>query len=164
MYLNSTEVQMRSKTKKRLIAGLTAVFALAAAVTAVAYFTSSGSGSGTAGTVTAAQAVTVNQTSVITGLAPGAAPVALSGTFNNPNSGNVKITQIAATVTGVTGCDATNFSIGGSPTTTIGGGGIIAGGNGVGSWSGLTIQMVDKPAVNQDACKNVSVTVAYTAS
>ena len=56
------------------------------AVAAFAYWTNSGAGTGDADTGTNA-AIVVNQTSTVTGMAPGVAAQALSGNFDNANDG-----------------------------------------------------------------------------
>jgi hypothetical protein len=145
---------------KKSVAAATAALVLAGGGAAYAYWTTTGSGTGTA-TAGAVTAVTVNQTSSVTGLYPGGPAVALSGTFDNPNSGKVFIASVNATVTGTSnpGCTAADFEIGGSaPVGTE-----INPGTGVGSWSGLTLRLVDSTA-NQDACKGVTVNLSYTAS
>ncbi len=139
------------------------VFAVGAgAGAAFAFWTSSGDGDGDADTGTNASIV-VNQTSTVTGMAPGVAPKALSGDFDNPNASLVYVAAVTATVTGTNmpGCDATDYTIAGTATV----GAQIPAGLGVGSWSGLTIQFNNKPpGVNQNACKNAVVAIAYTSS
>jgi hypothetical protein len=154
-------------TKKRVILLALVIVALAiASGVAYAYWTSSGSGTGSATAGTTSDVV-VHQTSTVTGLYPGGPTVTLSGNFDNPNSGAVHISSVTATVTGITGggndsgkpaCTAADFTIGGSAA-----GSTVPTGNGVGSWTGLTVQMVDG-AANQDNCKGASATIAYTAN
>jgi len=55
-------------------------------------------------------------------------------------------------------CAASDFSIGGSVGTTT-----VASGTGVGSWSGLTIQLLNT-AANQDNCKGATANISYTAN
>src|SRR5580698_10814249 len=63
---------------------------------AFAYWTISGSGTGTANTGSPATVVVV-QTSANTITAPGGS-IALSGDFNNPNTGNTYVTSVTAAV------------------------------------------------------------------
>jgi len=128
---------------------------------AFAYWTTTGSGGGSASTGTVVPVV-VNQTATITGLAPGLAAETLSGTFDNPNAGPVYIGSVTATVTGTdkAGCTASDYTIAGTAPVNA----EIPSGNGVGSWSGLTIRFNNKPTVNQDACKTATVTLAYTSN
>lgn len=127
---------------------------------AFAYWSNVGSGPGTATTGTNLSVV-VNQTSTVSGLAPGLPAQSLSGNFDNPNSGPVFVTAVTAVVTGTdkTGCTATDYTIAGTAPV----GAEIPAGPGVGAWTGLTIQFNNK-GTNQDACKNAAVTLSYTGS
>jgi len=153
----------KNRKRRRILILALLVVGVMAATGAYAFWTLSGTGSGTAQTGTAND-LTVNQTSVVTGLYPGGPAQALSGNFDNPNANAVTVSSVVANVTGTSAgaaCGAGNFAIAGS--STIGNGGTVPSGNGQGSWSGLTLQLVNLP-VNQDACKNVQVNISYTAS
>ncbi len=111
--------------------------------------------------------MTVLQTNgAITGLSPGAAPVALSGAFENDATGATAVQVGAVTVTSVTadaghlGCDpgTADIVIGGADS---GAPHSLTVGPSVGSWSGLTIQMANLAGVNQNACKGATFTVNY---
>jgi hypothetical protein len=143
--------------KARILLGLFAALAVTAA--AIAYWTQSGSGTGSASTGSTA-GITVNQTSTISNLYPGGPAQTLSGNFDNPNDSAVQVHSVHVTVSGTDkdGCDASDFSIGGSATVD----GEVPKGTGKGSWSGLTIAMVDKPTVDQNACKSANVSLSYT--
>jgi predicted ribosomally synthesized peptide with SipW-like signal peptide len=152
--------------KRRLILLAGALTALAVAVGAYAYWTQSGTGSGTA-TAGTTSAITVNQTSSNTGLYPGGTASTLSGNFDNPNSSAVQISSITAVVSSVSNgttdgskpnCTASDFAIGGSVGVTT-----VPSGTGVGSWSGLTIRLVNGVA-NQDNCKGATANITYTAN
>jgi len=143
--------------------GTVAIVGVSAA--AYAYWTTTGSGTGTASTGQG-ESIVVNQTSTITGLVPDGPEQDLSGNFDNPNAGPVTIDAVSAEVVdvteavGVTGtCSPADFVIRGSSTVSAS----IPAGDGTGSWSGLTIQLVDSGA-NQNACKNATVQIAYTAA
>lgn len=156
-------------SKKKKVAAAT-VAMLAIGGTAFAYWTTTGSGDGSATTAAGASAVVVNQTTTVTDLAPGAA-VALTGTFDNGNDSGVKITTLTASVAvgtdvagvlePIVGCLASNYAITG--TGVVANGGLVPVGAGVGSWSGLTVEMVETGA-NQDACKGADLQITYTAS
>jgi hypothetical protein len=152
---------MRKLSRKGLVV-VTALVLVAAAGVAYAFWSTTGSGTGSAstGNVTA---ITVNQTSTVSGLAPGLPAQALSGNFDNPNSGPVYVTSVTATVTGTdkAGCTASDYTISGSPATV---GAQVASGSGVGSWSGITIAFNNKPSTNQDACKGATVSISYTSN
>ena len=151
---------MRKMSRKAVVLLTAALLAVAGA--AFAYWTVTGSGTGSANTG-ATTPITVNQTSTVTGLVPGTAAQALSGTFDNPNSGPVYVTSVTATVTGTdkTGCTASDYTITGSPATVAT---QVAAGSSVGSWSGISIAFNNKPSTNQDACKGATVTISYTSN
>jgi hypothetical protein len=151
--------------KKRVVVGLS-VAMLAVAGAAFAYWTTGGSGTGSGKTGTTANIV-VNQTSSSTGLYPGAS-VALYGNFDNlTNPGPVYITAVTAkvkafseeTIPNGLPCTQADFEITGTSNLP----GSIAVGSGVGTWSGLSLKMINT-AANQDNCKNISVPIEYTAS
>lgn len=155
---------MRPFNRKSVVAAAT-VLAVVSGGVAFAYWTNNGSGTGTAATGTDT-AITVNQTSVITGLAPGLTAQTLSGNFDNPNPSPVFVAGVLAT--GLTvdaahadaGCSPDDYQLGGTATV----GHQVAAGNAVDSWTGLTIQFKNDPARNQDACKGATVTIAYTSN
>lgn len=155
---------MRKLSKKGKVYAVAASIALVAASggAAFAYWSTTGSGSGTAATGTSVP-VTVNQTSAVAGLAPGSGPQALSGTFTNGNSSPVYVATVTASIASVTkngavavGCDATDFTLTGA---TVGH--EVNTGD---SWSGAAIAFFDKPLVNQEACKGVTVNLTYTSN
>lgn len=148
-----------SSKKRKLAILLVSVGLVGIGGGAFAYWTNIGSGPGSATTGTTISIV-VNQTSAVTGLAPGLPAQSLAGTFDNPNAGPVYVTAVTATVTGTNqaGCDATDYTIAGTASVAA----EIPAGSSVGAWSGLTIQFNNK-AVNQDACKNAAVTISYAA-
>ncbi len=153
--------------RQRLSVALGLILAIALAGGAFAYWTQGGSGTGSATTGTTV-AITVNQTSPITGLYPGGPTQKLSGNFDNPNAGNVYVTSVTAVIPvlwtaqangSLPACTAADFTIGGSAPV----GAEINPGIAQGSWSGLTIAMNDL-GTNQDNCKKVSPPINYTAN
>jgi hypothetical protein len=151
--------------RKRTWVLLGAVFvAVMAAVGANAYWTTGGSGTGSASTGTTA-AITVNQTSTPSGLYPGGSG-ALSGDFTNGNASPVYISSVTASVTAFSAqangskpaCTQADFSISGTATV----GAQVPVGTG-GSWSGLSLNMTNS-GTNQDNCKSISVPISYTAN
>ena len=154
--------------RRRTSAALGVIFSLAVVGGVFAYWTQSGNGTGTAQAGTT-QAVVVNQASSVAGLYPGGPAVALSGDFDNPNDGPVKVGTVSAVVSptwsartdaGKPACTAGDFAI-----TVSGSNGVVdaevPAGNGVGAWSGLNIALLDA-ATNQDNCKGVTVDLDYT--
>jgi hypothetical protein len=158
------------KPSKKALAVLTTAALLAGGGTAFAYWTNSGTGSGTATTGNNAP-ITVNQSSVVTGMAPGVAAQGLSGTFNNGNAGPVWVKTVVAAVTKVekplgttaVGCAAADYTIAGTSIVqgAAAGAGAQVPAGALGTWSGLTIAF-NSTAANQDACKDAVVTIGYT--
>ena len=154
----------RQMSRKAMVVVAVVAFVATAGV-AFAYWSATGSGSGSADTGTTS-GLTVKQTASPTGLYPGGA-VALSGNFDNTNPGKVYITAVTATVTPFSvrpdgtkpACTQADFTISGSAPVAA----EIPVGAGVGSWSGLSLNMTDA-ATNQDNCKNVTVPITYSAS
>jgi hypothetical protein len=159
---------LRKFTKKRVIAALSIVAALALAAGVYAFFTSGGSGTGSAGVGTAS-AVTVHQTTTVSGLLPGGPSVALAGNFDNAGPGAVKLAAVTAAVASVTplaghtangkpDCTTGDFEVTGTSTDP----GSIAVGTGIGAWSGLSVAMKET-GLNQDNCQGASIAITYTA-
>lgn len=154
--------------RKRKVAVVAAVLVGAASVGAYAYWSSTGAGSGSAASGDVA-AVTVVQTSTVSGLAPGLAAQTLSGNFTNPNSGPVYITSVTASISSVVKaagapagtCDAGDYTL---SNATMAVGAEIPSGTAKGSWTGATIAFNNKAGTNQDACKGATVNLAYTAN
>ena len=145
-------------TKKTKIAIVAAALVIGASATAYAYWTQLGAGTGsaTAGTTVA---VVVNQTNTVTGLYPGGPAQALSGNFNNPNSGPVTVGAVSATVTAtsVTGCLPAWYAITGTGTPASQ---VVPAGSAQGAWSGLSVSLLND-AANQDVCKTAGITITY---
>ncbi len=154
----------RTPRRRRSVAAVTALLLFGGGA-AYAYWTVGGSGTGTATTGTTAD-ITVVQTSTVSEMAPGDSPQTLSGTFDNPNGGDVYVGTVTASIDSVTKaagavagtCDATDYTLANAVMTVND---EVPAGNGVGAWTGATIQFNDK-ATNQDACKGAQVNLAYT--
>jgi hypothetical protein len=157
------------RKKRFAVIGFTTFAVLAGAGAAFAYWTSSGTGTGSGGATSAPSAVTVLQTSTGTIMAPGGS-VALSGDFNNPNSGPTYVTSVTAVVDpaftssvvsgSLPACTAGDFTITGTSNLP----GDVPAGSAKGSWSGLTLTLTDS-ATNQDNCENLSsVPIIYTSN
>lgn len=162
---------LRKSNRKKLLLAFGAFLLIAGGV-AYAYWSSSGTGTGTAVTGTTT-GITVNQTSTaITNLYPGVSPQALSGNFDNGNTGAARVHQVSATISSVTGpnvsvapaCTAADYQLNGFPYTVDA---EVAAGTGVGSWGTTapitSIQMLDS-ATNQDSCKGATVHLSYTSN
>jgi hypothetical protein len=151
-------------TKKRVLAAVSVVSILVVAVAAFAYWTTSGSGDGTASAGDVA-GITVNQTSTLDAMYPGDSAQTLSGDFDNGNDGPVYVGTVTAsidsvdTAVGVTGtCDASDFTLEHAVMTVNA---EVPHGSSQGAWSGATIHFNDKTTTNQDACKGATVNLHY---
>lgn len=146
---------MRKLMRKRILVPVATIAVLAIAGVALAYFTSSGTGSGTASVGTDA-GVTISPVTIGTTLYPGGSST-VSFTVNNTSSdASAKVDKVVADTTagtnGITGlpagCEAADFHFGNVTVNTD----IPA--NGSTSSSG-TLSMDNSPA-NQDACKGAA--------
>ncbi len=150
---------LRKKTVAVAIVGLVVI---GGSFAAYAYWTTTGSGTGSASTGTTA-AITAVQTSTISGLRPGGSAQTLSGNFTNTTNsgGTVYVTTVTASIDSVTGgdgaCAASDYTLANAVMNV--GADVIAG-TGVGSWTGATLQFNNK-VTNQDGCKNATVNLAY---
>lgn len=152
-------------TRRRGIS-LGIILALAITAGAYAYWTAGGSGTGSASTQAGTSALTANQTGSLTAMYPGDSPQSISGDFDNPNSGPIYVSSVTVSIASVTGgagpsCDATDYTL---SNTTMSVGAQVPAGNGVGSFSGATIQFNNKPGSNQDDCKGATVNLAFSVS
>jgi hypothetical protein len=153
--------------KKRVLA-LATVAALAVAGIAYAYWTTSGSGSGTA-PVGDVNGITVNQTSTISDLYPGRPAQSLSGDFTNTNASKVYVHTVTASLASVDHgysdtskppCTIADFKL---PTDTATVDAEVASGTSVGTWSGPTVELTDT-GLNQDNCKLATLHISYSSN
>jgi hypothetical protein len=160
---------LEHRTEKKIVAvAVAAALVLAGGGAALAYWTSNGSGDGKARAGTTV-AVSVNDESTTVALRPGGPSQALEGSFANPGEGPVFITSVTASVESVTKapgapagtCDATDYAITGA---TMPVDDEVPVGAREGSWSGASLSFVNKPDVDQDACKGATVVVRYVAA
>ena len=151
-------------TKHRSVA-LGIVLALTVAAGAVAYWSAGGSGTGSGSAAGAQSPLTANQTTTLTAMYPGDSAQTISGDFNNPNPGLIRVDTVTASISGVTkatgapagACSAADFTLS-NATMTVNA--EVPSGNGKGSFTGATIQF-NNTASNQDGCKGATVKLAY---
>ena len=163
----------RLNGRKKIVAIGAACLLLATAGAYAYWTTSAGTGTGTASTESTALApIGVVQTSTITGLYPGGAPVALAGTFDNPNPGPVQVGSLSvafastAAITGAAGtCTTADYKLDSAPASGTASTPINAEASPADTttWGGLTIQMLDSGS-NQDGCKGATVHLVYTSN
>jgi len=154
---------MPTKSRRSLVIGSVAALLLIGGV-AFAYWTNSGSGTGSATTGTNT-AITIVQTSSSATLYPGGAPSTLSGTFNNPNTSPVYVNDLTATLASVSGsvgtpaCTIADYAL---VTDTISVDGQVAVDDTT-AWSGIQVRMLNS-STNQDACKNATINLSYSSN
>ena len=163
-------------TNKKRISVVAAIVALslAGAGAAYAYWTTTGAGTG-AGTAGTNTALTVTQNSTHAGLVPGGAAQPVDFTVNNPAASDVSITNVTISVSSTSnvGCTAADFAIVQPSKPAAGAGAVLitgvssesftSGAGGEQASTGATLRMINT-ASNQDACKSVTVNLAYAVS
>lgn len=153
--------------KRRLIPVALAILVLVVGSgVAYAYWTSGGSGNGTANAATGVDNLTVNGPT-LTSMFPGDKVQPISGTFGNTNAAGTYVNSVTVGITVTPAlvhpagtCDATDFDLQ-NPEATVNA--LIPNGDPVGTWFGPTIQFLNKDS-NQDACKGATVNLTYTIS
>ena len=154
-----------SKKRFALIATTTAAVLVGSGV-AFAYWTTTGSGTGSA-TAGNSSTVTVNQTgAAITGLYPGGPAVAVPFNIVNGNVSGQYIATVALSVSGTRngvvaqpGCTAADFTVTAGTIGAV----VPSGTTNYPTGNGATIKMIDT-GVNQNLCKTVTVDLAFAAS
>ena len=141
--------------QKKGIAALAAVAVVAlGAVGAYAFFSSTGSGSGSA---TVGTASTINLSSPVVGpLYPGSGTVPVTVTINNPGTGSQLVGTISGAVTDQAGCLGSWFTVAPISYNTE-----VAGGA---SPTAATTVLLGNAAVNQDACQGKTMVIAWTSN
>jgi hypothetical protein len=158
---------MRNMPKRVVPVAVALLALLAFSGVALAYWSASGAGTGTAQAAAGTTPVVVNQTTVLTAMFPGDTAQTISGNFNNPNPGPVYVTTVTANIASVVKaggapagtCDATDFTLAGAVMSVNA---EIPAGNAKGAWSGATIKFNDKVAADQNACKGATVNLGYS--
>jgi hypothetical protein len=152
---------MKLNYRKPLVA--TAIVGGVLAVTgtaAFAYWTATGSGSGTASTANGSQALTIAQDAFNgTALTPGGLAQDVKGTITNSNAFNVPFTLAA--VPTVDSTHATAGCLAGWDTVALTTSPTSVAANNHADFAG-TVALTNLPSTNQDACKGATVTITYT--
>lgn len=152
-----------AKTKRGtlLVASLATALLVGGGV-AFAYWTTTGSGTGSAAAGTSS-AVVVTQTNTVTGLYPGGPAQDINLNIANSNSAAQRLETVAVSVSSTSdaGCTAADFTVTDATIAAE----VPSGSTNayLGSATGATIKMKDT-AGNQDACKNVTINLAFNAS
>jgi hypothetical protein len=163
---------MKLFTKKRTIIGLIAVVAVVAmAVGAYAYFTTTGSGVGSA-TVGTSSALTINQVGSVSNLLPNAPAQPIEYSIHNTSAGAQYVGPVTVSFTNadISGPSDTNSGPGTTCTTadftlvqpTDTPGDIAPGATYTSSPSGASLRLIDTGA-NQDGCEGATVVLHFSA-
>lgn len=112
--------------------------------------------------------LTVTQTSTMAGLAPGIAPVPITGRVVNNGPDSTYIDVVTVEITSVTsaqgtpaaGCDASDYLL---LEATMAVGKTLRPDGGAAPFSGASIGFANK-AINQDACQHATIHLRYTAN
>ena len=151
-------------TTRSTLTRLALVGALAAGG-AYAYWTNSGSGTGSATTANpAGNLLTVTGVGAIANLSPGSTAQAVTGTINNGTGAAVTVGTSCASFAGTTrqsGCSASDYRIDGAP--ILGAAVSIAAAGNAAIPAGITVEMLNTGS-NQDACKGQALTVTVSVS
>ena len=160
-------------SKKGLVFGASAGVALGLTGAALAYWTSTGSGTGMAPTGTAPASTTLTfAQDALTNLAPGLPAQTISGTVTNTSSQSQYVASVTVAIGSVTKgppgsttytalpCTAADYTLGGTTTMTVGHDVLPAGNT---SFTGATIVFNDTGS-NQDGCQGATVNLTYTSN
>lgn len=146
----------RMTTRTSIIAAAAAASLLVGGGVAFAFWTSSGTGSGSA-VAGDTSAVTLTAVAPPTGLYPGGPAQTVQVKVANPDANDVKLANVAVTVTGApAGCLVDDFDV-----TTVDTG-IVVPGNGSVTVDAATIALVNT-ALNQDKCKGATLDLGFEA-
>lgn len=153
--------------RKKLIVILSGVALAVVAAVAYSYWTTTGAGTGSETSAAGNNAVTVTQSSVVTGMYPGGPAQPVNFTIANPGPSKQYIAAVAVSISAVTGpnitgprpCAAADFTL--VQPNAIGQD--LAVGDTAFAPSGASLKMIDS-ATNQDGCKGSTVTLAFAAS
>jgi hypothetical protein len=151
-------------TRKVLVIGVAAGLTLGIAGAALAYWTTSGSGSGTAATASSNGTLALNVSVAGPALTPGGS-AAVTITATNSGTTDLYVTTVSFASLSVdsthatAGCLATDYSVGTVATTPTN----VLAGTTSGTVATATLSMADT-ALNQDACQGATITLNFTST
>lgn len=155
---------MKRITKRSSIIAVTAAFTLVVGGgVAFAYWSTSGSGTAEAAVAATAGTLTVTQDGSIGGLYPGGPAQDVNVIVTNATDADLSFSDVTVAVTSTsagTGCTAADFDF----VDTAYAGEIVPANSSTAVITPKRIQMLNRTSVNQDACKNATITLSLTAS
>ncbi|HSV40140.1 MAG TPA: hypothetical protein VLI04_15380 [Nocardioidaceae bacterium] len=157
--------EFTSRSKRLVVLAITAVLTVAGAGIAFAYWTSTGTGVGSASTGDSV-AFTIESDSPVGTIEPGSAGQTVAFTVTNASSGGQYLSGVTVAMAGPTGvawvpaagCDIDDYT---ATITTAPATGTIAAGA---SRNGTVTVTLANTGVNQDACQGESVPLYFVAS
>lgn len=144
----------RQSRRAWVVLVIVAIAGVMAAVGAYAYFTNAGTGTGSA-TVGTSSGVTLSGNAVGL-LYPGGVDRPVTVTITNPGSGGQYIGTVSGTVADSGGCDGDWFEV-----DSVAYDGTLA--PGASDTANTVVRMLDAPT-NQDACKNLTMTINWSSN
>ena len=147
--------------KKRALLGLVASLAIAAV--AIAYWTTTGGGTGTGGTQDEADLVdlTVAQDTVLDEMYPGDSSQPITVTVTNPNDASIRVASVTVSKDSVSNaagvCSVDDYTLTGNVMTPA----QEIAGNDSEQFTGAAVQFNNR-AQNQDGCKGATLNLTYT--
>jgi hypothetical protein len=158
---------MRKSTKILGALGASAVV-LSTAGVAYAYWSTSGTGTGSATTDAGAANLTVTHVSAPTNMAPGVPAGSFAVDVTNNAAATAMVNKVVVTISSVTGsnitpttpCTADDYTLSGTLTNAAG---QLANGQ-TASFTGGSLSFNNSPTANQDGCKGATVHLLYTVS
>jgi hypothetical protein len=170
---------MRKLTKKTavIVAGSALLVAVGGGV-AFAYWTSMGSGNGSATTANGTSSLTVSPAAGPSDLAPGTAPESLTGTIANGGTSSVHVNTLTVTITGVdnagAGCTIADYGLTTGTTALTKGSNApstltvtvnkdVASSGSI-NFPTVNLGFANDPGASQDGCKGAAPQLSYSAS
>jgi hypothetical protein len=166
----STRMRNLFNSRKRIAVAAAGAVIVFGGVTALAYWSTTGSGTGSATAGTSKVLVSSDQDNTVTGLYPGDTAVPLTVKLvNGSGNGAVSIALVTpsiahikdhAGVTDAADCTVADFTLTAATHAPVV---VVADGGNVAGVAGGTIAM-NETSVNQDGCKDAVVSLTYAAS
>lgn len=147
-------IRWLTQSKKRTLAVVSGLAVLVMAVGAIAYFTASGSGTGTA-TVGSASPIQLSSPTVST-LYPGGTDVPVTVSITNPGAGAQRVGTISGTVVDNLTCSGSWFQVDSiAYDTTVAPGATAT--------ASTNVRLLDS-GTNQDACQGQTMTINWSSN
>jgi hypothetical protein len=150
-------------TKAKLVVVAAAGGAVAMSGVAYAYWTTQGSGTGsaTAGSDVAGDKIQLTQIGTLTGFYPGSTPQSVMVRATNPAAFSQKVGNVTVTVAAAGSCAADNWTVSDAADSF---GVLTAGSSSAPEGQAVATIQLRESGANQDACKGVSPVLTFTSA